>query len=196
MQGNPETIIVAHYNSVRQEISKRMEQRDRILTLFISGAAIVIGLHLKDKSLWPLLGVIPVFSIFASAMYVQIDLHIRMLSVWLKQDYSIMLHDYKQQMNLGFEISHWDRSEIEVGEIRGFASTIRYWMVTFIIIGFSIFSSLLFIYYAFHKFEDFILLIVILILIIFCIIPIYFMRKAHEHRKLTADLSGEIESES
>ena len=83
MQGNPETIIVAHYNSVRQEISKRLEQRDRIITLFISGSAIVFGLYLKDHTLWPILSFIPVLSIFASSMYGQNDIHIRTLHIWL-----------------------------------------------------------------------------------------------------------------
>ena len=107
-----------------------------------------------------------------------------------------MIEDYKTQINLDFEICHWDRSEIEVGEIRGFASTIRYRTVTFMLIGFSIISSILFTYYAFHKFEDIILCIVVITLFIFCLIPIYVMSKAHEHRKLTADLNGEVNIES
>ena len=196
MDGNPESIIIAHYNSVRQEIIKRMEHRDRILTLFISGAAIVIGFYLKNRTVWPLLGVIPIFSIFAAAMYVQMDLHIRMLSVWLKQDYSNMLENYKQKIKLNYEISHWDHSDIEVGDIRGFASTIRYMTVAFLLIGFSVFSSLLFFYYAHLKFNILALYIIFLLMLAFCLIPIYFLSKAHEHRKLTADKNGEIKCAS
>ena len=134
---------------------------------------------------------------FASAMYVQIDLNIRMLSIWLKQDYSRMLKNYKTKMNLDFEICHWDRSEIEVGEIRGFASTIRYFTVTIILIGFSIIFSFLFIFYTYKANVYIILYIVVVItLIIFWLIPIYIMKKAHEHRKLTADLNGEVNIES
>ena len=110
-----------------------MAQRDRILTFFVTGSAIIIGLLTKDKENWPLLGVIPILANFAAAMYAQTDLNIRMLSIWLKTDYSSLLEAYRQEIDFNHKIVHWDKSVVETDKkTRGFASCVSY-ITTFFI---------------------------------------------------------------
>lgn len=201
-----ESIIVAHYKAVREESMTRLKQRDQVLLFFITGSTVVFGFYLKYPETWAILSIIPIFSVFTASRYVETDINVRILSIWLKQEYTKLLQEHCVAEGIGYSLRHWDSSEIEVGPIRGFASTLRYRTISFVLTLVSFGSCCVFVVSAWNALRDLeeaaSTLMVVFFLGIFAVVficclvaPLLMIRRAHMHRRQTANITGEIKEE-
>lgn len=130
----PEQIIISHYIAVRKEIMERIRQRDRYLLYFATVSAAILGIYIKDTSFWEILCLVPICCLIVGILYTQTDMNIKLLSLWLRNDYTLMLAEYRKELNLEINLTHWDCSDIEHGDLRGLASSFRYYSVSIILL--------------------------------------------------------------
>lgn len=139
-------ILVAHYESVRQEIMERMRQRDQYVKLFGTVVVVTIGLlSAKSEFLWILTG-IPFLAFLASAMYAQTDIGIGSLGRYLASDYTAAIGRLAATAKAG-ALPHWDGSEAHHEFIQNHSQA-RYQSVALIFAGPAAIASVAFVIVA------------------------------------------------
>lgn len=139
---DPESILIAHYQAVREEEMERIKQRDRYIVWFVTLAAAAAGVYTKDTGWWGLLAVMPFLGFVCGAMYAHTDTALGALSRWLRHTYSETLAEYRKANNLIHDLPHWDGSVEHRDFLQTLSFATRYFAVALLVLavgGFCIF---------------------------------------------------------
>lgn len=140
---NPESIIVEHYKTVRDEELERIRQRDKYVTQFVMGTGVIGGVVIADDKWWGLLLIIPIFAAAMSFLYAHTDITLGSLSKWLRDHYSKMIDDYREDNKIKYSMDNWDASDSQTNYVKGLTFAMRYFAVAILYSGLAILSVLI-----------------------------------------------------
>lgn len=130
-----ESIMTTHYRAVREEEIERIRLRDRYLVWYATTSAAAAGMYLKDASWWGLLATILALTVVAGFLYAHTDVTLGSLSQWLRHTYSRALREYRTANEIGFDLPHWDGSEVHREYVRSVGFAMRYITVAIFLAG-------------------------------------------------------------
>lgn len=131
----PESILIAHYQAVREEEMERIRHRDRYVVWYATLSTAAAGVFIKDSEWWGLMAAIPLLSAIIGMLYAHTDVTLGSLSHWLRYRYTEVLKTYQEANNIAFELPHWDGSTVHKEYVRDVAFGLRYMVVSVLVSG-------------------------------------------------------------
>jgi hypothetical protein len=181
-----ESLLIQHYIAARDEILSRIEARRQTVNFYLTGVAAVMGFALHQSDLWPLFYLIPFLGLFAAVSYVQDDLSIRVISIWLRTEYSAALEDFRKINNIRYALPHWDGAPHEGNDARVIGSKLRYYAADLVFVLAGLTSLAVASIYATERIG----LCWSVTLGFVCVVPlgatVYIISRANLHRKSTS----------
>jgi hypothetical protein len=123
---DPEAILTAHYEAVREEEMERIRLRDNYLVWYATAAGAAGGIYLQDQAWWGLLLAIPILTLVTGLLYSHTDVNLGSLSYWLRRSYSAALEEYRKANCIEHQLPHWDGSEVHQRFVKSSWFGIRY----------------------------------------------------------------------
>jgi len=197
-----ESLIIAHFNSVRAESMYRMKARENLMYYFFVGVGICFNYYFENTEHHSIaLLAIPFLACLITSSYIQHDICVKILGMWAKVEHTKTLNEYasikgynlKGKRRLTFR--HWDIFEGEHGPQRKLAANLRYftnaWIPTLIsLFAVIVFSSHLNFYIKNYlnisrpNMIDIVYFVIIVVLVLLSYFPVIFMHIAKYYRKI------------